>query len=54
MDCKVQRIVKQVEQGNDTILKIANALYGELMYQMPTLIFSEVIGYLSMQKSWGE
>lgn len=46
MDYKVQRIVKQVEQGNDTILKIANAIYGQLMYQIPTLIFSEVIGYV--------
>ena len=47
MEYKVQRIVKQVEQGNDTILKIASALYGELMYQIPTLIFSEVIGYVT-------
>lgn len=47
IDYKVQRIVTQVEQGNNTILKIANALYGELVYQIPTLIFSEVIGYVT-------
>lgn len=46
IEYKVKRIVKQVEKGNDTVLKIANALYGKLMYQIPILIFSEVIGYV--------
>ncbi|MCH7324061.1 MBL fold metallo-hydrolase [Solibacillus sp. MA9] len=47
IDYKVQRIAKQIEQGNESVLKLANALYGNLMHTIPTLIFSEVIGYVN-------
>lgn len=46
IDYKVQRIVKQIDQGNETVLKLANALYGDLLHKIPTLILSEVIGYV--------
>jgi len=38
--------VKQIDQGNETVLKLANALYGDLLHKIPTLILSEVIGYV--------
>lgn len=46
IDYKLQRIVKKIKEGNDTILQLAYALYGQLVEKMPTLIISEIIGYV--------
>ena len=46
IDYKLQRIVKKIEEGNDTTIKLANALYGQLVKKMPTIIISEIIGYV--------
>lgn len=46
IDYKLQRIVKKIEEGNDTTIKLAYALYGQLLEKMPTLIISEIIGYV--------
>lgn len=53
IDYKVQRITKQIEQGNESVLELANVLYGNLMHTIPTLIFSEVIGYVYYAENLG-
>lgn len=43
---KLNRLVKKVEQGKESVTQIAFSIYGNRTHKEPVLILSEVIGYL--------
>ncbi|MEG0386069.1 MAG: MBL fold metallo-hydrolase [Solibacillus sp.] len=51
---KLNRVTKKVKEGNETILQLASAIYGDRMKNETTLILSEIIGYTIYAEMMGE
>ena len=54
IEYKLNRVTKKVIEGNETILQLASAIYGERMNKEMTLILSEIIGYTMYAEMMGE
>lgn len=54
IEYKLNRITTKVMEGNETILQLAEAIYGERIYKEMTLILSEIIGYTMYAEMMGK
>ncbi|MEK4426714.1 MBL fold metallo-hydrolase [Solibacillus sp. FSL K6-1523] len=54
IEYKLNRLTKKVTEGNETILQLASAIYGERINKEMTLILSEIIGYTMYAERMGE